>query len=234
MLEVESLVAGYGGVAVLRDVSVKLAAGEIVGLLGANNAGKTTLINALSGMVVPMSGRILFQGQDVTRLTPRQRVEHGIVQVPEGRLVFPEMSVRENLQLGGINARAKLNRSRQMDVVLDLFPRLKERLSQDAGTLSGGEQQMLAIGRGLMADAKLLMLDEPSLGLSPLFVKYIFDIVDRLHAEGLSILLVEQNLMLTLRHAERCYVLERGQVAIEGPSDVIKDDPRTRSAYLGL
>jgi branched-chain amino acid transport system ATP-binding protein len=234
MLEVESLVAGYGGVAVLRDVSVKLAAGEIVGLLGANNAGKTTLINALSGIVVPMSGRIRFQGQDVTRLTPRQRVELGIVQVPEGRLVFPEMSVRENLQLGGINTRAKPNRSRQMDVVLDLFPRLKERLSQDAGTLSGGEQQMLAIGRGLMADAKLLMLDEPSLGLSPLFVKYIFDIVDRLHAEGLTILLVEQNLMLTPRHAERCYVLERGQVAIEGPSDVIKDDPRTRSAYLGL
>ena len=232
MLEIENLVAGYGGVAVLRDVSVKMAAGELVGLLGANNAGKTTLINALSGMVAPMSGRILFGGQDVTRLTPRQRVECGIVQVPEGRLVFPEMSVRENLQLGGINARAKPNRSRQMD--LDLFPRLKERLSQDAGTLSGGEQQMLAIGRGLMAEAKLLMLDEPSLGLSPLFVKYIFDIVDRLHAEGLTILLVEQNLMLTLRHVERCYVLERGQVAIEGSSEVIKDDPWTRSAYLGL
>jgi branched-chain amino acid transport system ATP-binding protein len=234
MLEIENLVAGYGGVEVLRDVSVKLSAGEIVGLLGANNAGKTTLINALSGMVAPMSGRILFEGRDVTRLTPRQRVELGIVQVPEGRLVFPEMSVRENLQLGGINARAKPNRSRQMEAVLDLFPRLKERLSQDAGTLSGGEQQMLAIGRGLMAEAKLLMLDEPSLGLSPLFVKYIFDIVDRLHAEGLTILLVEQNLMLTLRHAKRCYVLERGQVAIEGASDVIKDDPRTRSAYLGL
>ena len=234
MLEIDSLVAGYGGVAVLREVSVKLAAGEIVGLLGANNAGKTTLINALSGMVTPMSGRILFEGKDVTRLTPRQRVELGIVQVPEGRLVFPEMSVRENLLLGGINARAKPNRPRQMEAVLDLFPRLEERLSQDAGTLSGGEQQMLAIGRALMADAKLLMLDEPSLGLSPLFVKYIFDIVDRLHAEGLTILLVEQNLMLTLRHAQRCYVLERGQVAIEGPSDVIKDDPRTRSAYLGL
>ena len=183
MLEIENLVAGYGGVAVLREVSIKLAAGEIVGLLGANNAGKTTLINALSGMVAPMSGRILFEGQDVTRLTPRQRVELGIVQVPEGRLVFPEMSVRENLQLGGINARAKPHRPRQMEAVLDLFPRLKERLSQDAGTLSGGEQQMLAIGRGLMAEAKLLMLDEPSLGLSPLFVKYIFDIVDRLHAE---------------------------------------------------
>jgi branched-chain amino acid transport system ATP-binding protein len=234
MLEIENLVAGYGGVEVLRDISVKLSAGEIVGLLGANNAGKTTLINALSGMVAPMSGRIMFEGRDVTRLTPRQRVELGIVQIPEGRLVFPEMSVRENLQLGGINARAKPNRSRQMEAVLYLFPRLKERLSQDAGTLSGGEQQMLAIGRGLMAEAKLLMLDEPSLGLSPLIVKYIFDIIDRLHAEGLTILLVEQNLMLTLRHAGRCYVLERGQVAIEGPSDIIKDDPRTRSAYLGL
>ena len=234
MLEIENLVAGYGGVAVLRQISIRLRAGEIVGLLGANNAGKTTLINALSGMVAPMSGRILFEGQDVTRLTPRQRVELGIVQVPEGRLVFPEMSVRENLQLGGINARAKPHRPRQMEEVLDLFPRLKERLSQDAGTLSGGEQQMLAIGRGLMAEAKLLMLDEPSLGLSPLFVKFIFDILDRLHANGLTILLVEQNLTLTLRHAQRCYVLERGQVAIEGPSDIIKDDPRTRSAYLGL
>jgi len=234
MLEIENLVAGYGGVAVLRQVSIRLRAGEIVGLLGANNAGKTTLINALSGMVESMSGRILFEGQDITRLTPRQRVELGIVQVPEGRLVFPEMSVRENLQLGGINARAKPHRPRQMEEVLDLFPRLKERLSQDAGTLSGGEQQMLAIGRGLMAEAKLLMLDEPSLGLSPLFVKFIFDILDRLHANGLTILLVEQNLTLTLRHAQRCYVLERGQVAIEGSSDIIKDDPRTRSAYLGL
>ena len=144
------------------------------------------------------------------------------------------MTVKENLQLGGINARAKPHRPRQMEAVLDLFPRLKERLSQDAGTLSGGEQQMLAIARGLMAEAKLLMLDEPSLGLSPLFVQYIFEIIDRLHANGLTILLVEQNLTLTLRHAQRCYVLERGQVAIEGPSDVIKGDPQTRSAYLGL
>jgi branched-chain amino acid transport system ATP-binding protein len=234
MLEIENLTAGYGGVAVLRDVSMKLTAGEIVGLLGANNAGKTTLINALSGMVAPMAGQIRFEGQDVTAFTPRQRVELGIVQVPEGRLVFPEMTVRENLQLGGVNARSRPNRSRLMDTVFDLFPRLKERLSQDAGTLSGGEQQMLAIGRGLMADAKLLMLDEPSLGLSPLFVKYIFEIIDRLHAEGLTILLVEQNLLLTLHHAQRCYVLEQGEVAIEGPSDAIKDDPRTRSAYLGL
>jgi branched-chain amino acid transport system ATP-binding protein len=234
MLELENLVAGYGGVPVLRDVSIKLDAGEIVGLLGANNAGKTTLINCLSGMVAPISGRILFEGRDISRLTARQRVEAGIVQVPEGRLVFPEMSVRENLLLGGINARARAHRPQQMDKVLALFPRLKERLSQHAGTLSGGEQQMLAIGRGLMAEAKLLMLDEPSLGLSPLFVQYIFEIIDRLPAEGLTILLVEQNLMLTLRHTGRCYVLERGQVAVEGSADVVKNDPRTRSAYLGL
>ena len=234
MLEIENLTAGYGGVAVLRDVNVRLGAGEIVGLLGANNAGKTTLINNLSGTVRPISGRILFEGEDITAMPPRQRVERGIVQVPEGRLVFPDMSIRENLLLGGINSRARPHRRRQMDKVLELFPRLSERLSQNAGSLSGGEQQMLAIGRGLMAEARVLMLDEPSLGLSPLFVQYIFEIIDRLHAEGLTILLVEQNLNLTLRHAQRCYVLERGQVAVEGVADAVRDDPRTKSAYLGL
>ena len=234
MLELDALVAGYGGVPVLHGVSLKLGGGEIVGLLGANNAGKTTLINSLSGLVAPMSGRLLFEGRDITKLTPKQRVEAGIVQVPEGRLVFPEMSVRENLLLGGINARARGHRPQLMDKVLALFPRLQERLPQPAGTLSGGEQQMLAIGRGLMAEAKLLMLDEPSLGLSPRFVQYIFEIIDKLHAEGLTILLVEQNLNLTLRHTERCYVLERGHVAVEGEADVVRNDPRTRSAYLGL
>jgi branched-chain amino acid transport system ATP-binding protein len=234
MLEIEHLVAGYGGVPVLHDVSVRIGAGEIVGLLGANNAGKTTLINALSGMVRPMSGRIRFQGDDISTMTPQARVERGIVQVPEGRLVFPDMSIRENLLLGGINARARKSRPQQMDKVLALFPRLAERLSQSAGSLSGGEQQMLAIGRGLMAEAKVLMLDEPSLGLSPLFVQYIFEIIDKLHADGLTVLLVEQNLNLTLRHARRCYVLERGQVAVEGEADVVRHDPRTRSAYLGL
>ena len=234
MLEIESLTAGYGGVPVLRDIEVKLGAGEIVGLLGANNAGKTTLINSLSGTVRPISGRILFQGEDITAMPPRRRVERGIVQVPEGRLVFPDMTIRENLLLGGINSRARLHRRRQMDKVLELFPRLGERLSQNAGSLSGGEQQMLAIGRGLMAEARVLMLDEPSLGLSPLFVQYIFGIIDRLHVEGLTILLVEQNLNLTLRHAQRCYVLERGQVAVEGVADAVRNDPRTKSAYLGL
>jgi branched-chain amino acid transport system ATP-binding protein len=234
MLEIENLTAGYGGVPVLRDINVKLGAGEIVGLLGANNAGKTTLINNLSGTVKPISGRILFQGEDITAIPPRRRVERGIVQVPEGRLVFPDMSIRENLLLGGVNSRARPHRRRQMDKVLELFPRLGERLSQNAGSLSGGEQQMLAIGRGLMAEARVLMLDEPSLGLSPLFVQYIFEIIDRLHAEGLTILLVEQNLNLTLRHAQRCYVLERGQVAVEGVADAVRNDPRTKSAYLGL
>ena len=234
MLEVDDLVAGYAGVPALQNVSLTLAAGEIVGLLGANNAGKTTLINSLSGLVKPMSGRILFMGEDISRMSPQKRVELGIVQVPEGRLVFPEMSIRENLLLGGINTRARAHRAQQMEKVLALFPRLGERLTQSAGSLSGGEQQMLAIGRGLMAEAKLLMLDEPSLGLSPLFVQYIFGIIDRLHADGLTILLVEQNLNLTLRHAQRCYVLERGQVAVEGDAEIVRNDPRTRSAYLGL
>jgi branched-chain amino acid transport system ATP-binding protein len=234
MLEVEGLVAGYGGTPILRDVSIKLARGEIVGLLGANNAGKTTLINCLSGVVSPMAGKIQFEGEDITWATSQQRVELGIIQVPEGRLVFPEMSVRENLLLGGFCDRARPHRPAQMAKVLELFPRLQERLTQAAGTLSGGEQQMLAIGRGLMAEARILMLDEPSLGLSPLFVQYIFEIIDKLHQEGLTMLLVEQNLNLTLRHAQRCYVLERGQVAVEGAADIVRDDPRTRQAYLGL
>ncbi|MDX3972491.1 MAG: ABC transporter ATP-binding protein [Bradyrhizobium sp.] len=234
MLEVDGLVAGYGDIPILREVSVKLAPGEIVGLLGANNAGKTTLINSLSGIVKPMSGRILLEGQDISGTTARQRVELGIIQVPEGRLVFPEMSVRENLLLGGFCDRARPHRPRQMEKVLALFPRLEERLQQPAGTLSGGEQQMLAIGRGLMAEARILMLDEPSLGLSPLFVQHIFEIIDQLHKNGLTMLLVEQNLNLTLRHAQRCYVLERGHIAVEGTAEVVRDDPRTRQAYLGL
>ena len=234
MLEIDGLVAGYNGVAVLQNVSIRLDVGEIVGLLGANNAGKTTLIHSLSGLVKPMAGRIIFMGEDISRTTPQERVELGIVQVPEGRLVFPDMSIRENLLLGGINSRAKTHRTAQMEKVIALFPRLGERLAQNAGLLSGGEQQMLAIGRGLMAEAKVLMLDEPSLGLSPLFVQYIFGIIDQLHADGLTILLVEQNLNLTLRHAQRSYVLERGHVAVEGDADIVRNDPRTRSAYLGL
>ncbi|WP_188611863.1 ABC transporter ATP-binding protein [Chelatococcus reniformis] len=234
MLEVHGLTAGYGTVPVLSEVSLEVRQGELVGLLGANNAGKSTLIQSLSGLVMPSAGRIVFAGEDVTRLGPAERVARGIVQVPEGRLVFPQMSVRDNLLLGGINGRARPARPERLERVLTLFPRLKERLGQDAGTLSGGEQQMLAIGRGLMADGRLLTLDEPSLGLSPLFVQYIFEIIRQLSADGLTILLVEQNSGLTFRHAARCYVLERGRVVVSGDSATVKADPATRKAYLGL
>jgi branched-chain amino acid transport system ATP-binding protein len=234
MLEVEGLTAGYGGPPVLEDVSLRVDAGELVGLLGANNAGKSTLINALSGLVPLSAGRIRFDGTDIASVPAKDRVALGIVQVPEGRLVFPEMTVRENLLMGGINPNARGARAREIERVTELFPRLKERLSQLAGTLSGGEQQMLAIGRALVARARLLMLDEPSLGLSPLFVQHIFEIVRRLNAEGLTVLLVEQNLMLTMKHASRCYVLERGRVVVSGPAAAVKEDPRTRRAYLGL
>ena len=234
MLEMQGVTAGYEGVPVLRDVSVNVGRGELVGLLGANNAGKSTLINVISGIVPIMSGRLMFDGEDISRVGAQRRVELGLVQVPEGRHVFPQMSVRENLLLGGYNRKARPERVANMDHVVSLFPRLGERLGQLAGTLSGGEQQMVAIGRGLMAGARVLMLDEPSLGLSPLFVQFIFEIIDKLHAEGMTILLVEQNLSLTVRHADRCYVLERGVVAVEGASATVADDPRTRAAYLGM
>ena len=234
MLEMQGVTAGYDGVPVLRDVSVSVGRGELVGLLGANNAGKSTLINVISGIVPIMSGRLMFDGEDISRVGAQRRVELGLVQVPEGRHIFPQMSVRENLLLGGYNRKARPERAANMDHVVSLFPRLGERLGQLAGTLSGGEQQMVAIGRGLMAGARLLMLDEPSLGLSPLFVQFIFEIIDKLHAEGMTILLVEQNLSLTVRHADRCYVLERGVVAVEGASAAVAEDPRTRAAYLGM
>jgi len=234
MLEVANLTAGYGGVPVLHDVSLSIGEGELIGLLGANNAGKSTLINCLSGAVPAQSGRLLFQGVDFTRMQAHQVVELGIIQVPEGRMVFPQMSVRENLLMGGISRRARTDRARGIERALDLFPKLKERYSQPAGTLSGGEQQMLAIGRGLVAGAKFLMLDEPSLGLSPRFVQSIFQNIKKLHEQGLTILLVEQNLSLTLAHASRCYVLERGRIVVQGTSAEVKDDPRTRKAYLGL
>ena len=234
MLEVSGLTAGYGGRAVLKDVSMRVGTGQLIALLGANNAGKTTLINCLSRLVKPMAGKLRLLGEDVTGASPMRMVELGLVQVPEGRLIFPAMSVRENLLLGGINPKSRKNRPLRIEMAFDLFPRLKERSSQLAGTLSGGEQQMLAIARGLMAEPKLLLLDEPSLGLSPLFVQYAFEAIDRLRREGLTILLVEQNLNLALRYADHCYVLERGEIAVEGTPDTIRHDPRTRSAYLGL
>jgi branched-chain amino acid transport system ATP-binding protein len=234
MLRIEALSAAYDGPPALSGVSLRVAKGEFLGLLGANNSGKSTLINCISGLVRPLAGEIAFEDENITRLKPHERVARGIVQVPEGRQVFPKMAVIENLLLGGTLPAARAHRSTRLDQVFALFPRLADRRPQQAGTLSGGEQQMLAIGRALMSGPRLLMLDEPSLGLSPLFVQIIFKALGELNAQGLTILLIEQNLTLTLAYAARGVVLERGQIAIEGPRETLRDDPRTRAAYLGL
>jgi len=234
MLEVAGLHAGYGVVSVLHGVNFTLRQGQFLGLLGANNAGKSTLINCLSGLVRPTAGSIRFEGRELVHPPPHQITELGIIQVPEGRLVFPRMSVIDNLWLGGGTKRAVKKRASELDKVFDLFPRLAERRSQMAGTLSGGEQQMLAIGRGLMGQPRILMLDEPSLGLSPLFSQLIFVALKQLHADGLTILCVEQNLNLTLAYATWCVVLERGVIAVEGEGAQLRDHPATRRAYLGL
>jgi branched-chain amino acid transport system ATP-binding protein len=234
VLEIDGLTAGYDGPDVLAGVSFAVAAGEMLGLLGANNAGKSTLINCISGLLRPRAGHIRFEGKDITRLAPHAIVARGIIQVPEGRQLFPRMSVLDNLRLGGTVRAARSAREQRLAQVFALFPRLAERAEQMAGTLSGGEQQMVAIGRALMAGPRLLMLDEPSLGLSPLFVQIIFRALAALNREGLTMLLVEQNLKLTLAAAARGVVLERGRVAIAGPAATLADDPRTRRAYLGL
>jgi branched-chain amino acid transport system ATP-binding protein len=234
MLRIDGLTAAYDGPAALTNVSLRVDKGEILGLLGANNSGKSTLINCISGLVRPLAGRIVFEGADITRLKPHERVTGGIVQVPEGRQVFAQMSVMENLLLGGTSRAARPQRAIRLEQVFTLFPRLAERRPQPAGTLSGGEQQMLAIGRALMSGPRLLMLDEPSLGLSPLFVQIIFKALAELNAQGLTILLIEQNLTLTLAYAARGVVLERGQIAVEGTREMLKSDARTRAAYLGL
>jgi branched-chain amino acid transport system ATP-binding protein len=233
MLEVRDLEAGYGAIAVLRGVSLDLAAREIVAVLGANGVGKTTLNRALSGVLRPRAGSIRFEGSDIAGADHAAIVRAGLIHVPEGRRVFPNLSVRDNLLLGAF-ARGKAERARTLDEVLTIFPRLRERLRQHAGLMSGGEQQMVAIGRGLMARPKLLILDEPSLGLSPLLVEELFALIGRLHASGLSILLVEQNVVQSLAIASRAYVIEHGVVVLSGPAAALADDPRLRSAYLGL
>jgi len=234
MLEVTELRAGYGTADVLKGVTLEVRRGEFVALLGANNAGKSTLINCLSGTLTARGGRIVFDGVDLTDYPSHRIVELGIHQVPEGRQLFAQMTVLENLLLGGVGRNAKLKKKQKLEFVFDLFPRLAERRKQVAGTLSGGEQQMVAIGRALVGDPRLLMLDEPSHGLSPLYVQIIFKAMDDLHREGLTILLVEQNLKLATAHASRCYIIERGEIALSGVGSDLVDDPRVRRAYLGL
>jgi len=232
VLEVKSLRAGYGAIEVLRGVDLAVAAGEIVALLGSNGAGKSTLNNNVSGLYRPLAGTIRFDGKDIAGAPSMRIVEAGLVQVPEGRRVFPNLSVHENLELGSYR-RGRAARAKNLERVLSIFPRLKERLTQSAGTLSGGEQQMLAIGRGLMGEPKLLILDEPSLGLSPLLVEEMFALIGRLNRDGLAILLVEQNVVQSLAIAHRAYVLENGRIALSGKAADLAQDPELRKSYLG-
>ncbi len=233
MLEVRELRGGYGTVEVLRGVSLGIRSGEIVAILGSNGAGKSTLNNTLCGLLPAFSGTVAFDGADVTRARDREIVAAGLIQVPEGRRVFPNLSVRENLELGSYR-RGRAGRAANLERVYGIFPRLKERTAQRAGTLSGGEQQMLAIGRGLMSEPRLLILDEPSLGLSPLLVEEMFALVQRLNAGGLSILLVEQNVGQSLEIAHRAYVLENGGIAFHGTPAELLATSELKRAYLGI
>ena len=233
LLEISALRGGYGRVEVLRGVDLHVNAGEMVALLGSNGAGKSTLNKVVCGLVPAWSGSVRFDGHDLSGAHYRDVVKAGLIQVPEGRKVFPNLSVLENLELGSF-ARARERRAANLEKVFGIFPRLKERIKQNAGTMSGGEQQMLAIGRGLMAEPVLLILDEPSLGLSPLLVEEMFALIRRLRDEGLSVLLVEQNVGQSLEIADRAYVLENGSVRFSGlPQELLGSD-ELRRAYLGL
>ena len=231
-LAIEDLTVTYGPIVGTHALALTLEAGETVALIGANGAGKSSTLKAVLGMA-SYRGRIALDGADLRGLKASEVVRRGVGYAPEGRRVFAQLSVLDNLKVGGI-CRERSALPERLERIYGYFPRLRERRSQRAGNLSGGEQQMLAIARALMSKPSLLMLDEPSLGLSPLFVQHIFEIIDHLHKDGLTMLIVEQNLNLTLRHAQRCYVLERGQIAVEGAADIVRDDPRTRQAYLGL
>ncbi len=233
MLEVRGLRAGYGEVEVLHGVDIDVAEGEIVAVLGSNGVGKSTLNNNLSGLYRPFGGSIRFAGEDITGVNPARIVERGLIQVPEGRRVFPDLSVLENLELGSYR-RGRAQRARSLERVTGVFPLLKERFGQRAATLSGGEQQMLAIGRGLMSEPRLLILDEPSLGLSPILVDGMFALVAELNRQGLSILLIEQNAVQSLEAAHRAYIIEHGVVAMSGPARELGANPQLRARYLGL
>jgi branched-chain amino acid transport system ATP-binding protein len=223
----------YGAIHALKGVSLRVGGDEIVTLIGANGAGKSTMLRAINGLNRPRQGTISFNGSDITTASPHSIVKNGIAQSPEGRRLFPRMSVTENLEMGAFQRDDRENFTADMDRVFELFPRLHERRSQKAGTLSGGEQQMCAIGRALMARPKLLLLDEPSMGLAPIFVDKIFEIVVEINQQGTPVLLVEQNALMALDVAGRGYVLETGNVALEGPADELKVNERVRKAYLG-
>ena len=233
LLHVKLLMAGYDGTSVLRGVSLKVEAGSIVAVLGANGAGKTTLNKVLSGIVRPQRGEVIFAGRRIDRASPADIVAAGLVHVPEGRKLFPDLSVRENLELGSYR-RGKAGRARTMEHVLSVFPRLKERFAQRAGTLSGGEQQMVAIGRGMMGQPRLLILDEPSLGLAPRLVEDMFTLIRRLKQEALTILLVEQNVVQSLELADQAHVMEQGVLVLSGTGTELAGNRELAKSYLGM
>ena len=233
MLAVENLSVNYGAIRALHQVSCSVKQGEIVALIGANGAGKTTILNTISGIVPSIGGRVSFEGEDITRMAAHLIVRKGISQVPEGRRVFARMSVQENLEMGGFILHGKQEVDRGIERAFTLFPRLAERRKQAARTLSGGEQQMLAMGRALMSDPRLLLLDEPSMGLAPMLVEKIFEIVVEINKTGTTIMLVEQNASMALSIAHRAYVLETGEVVLSGDAAELARNPEVRKAYLG-
>ena len=234
MLRLENVRFAYGDAEVLRGVSLNVEKGEIVTMVGANGAGKTTTLRNISRLLMPNAGRMTFDGKDLLKMEPHEVVAAGLVQVPEARRIFPEMTVAENLLAGGYTKAARADREKNKERAFTLFPRLRERAQQMGGTLSGGEQQMLAIGRGLMANPRLLLLDEPSLGLAPLVVKTVFDAIKAINAQGVGILLVEQNVNQALRVASRAYVLETGNIALAGTAAELLANENVKKAYLGL
>ena len=234
MLEVRNIDVFYGDVQVVWDISFEVKQGEVVALIGANGAGKSTTLKTVSGLLRPSSGEVLFRGQPIHAIAPFHLIELGIAHCPEARRLFVEMTVEENLDMGSLKGEARKQRDRTKDMVFTLFPRLRERRRQPARTLSGGEQQMVAIGRGLMALPKLLMFDEPSLGLAPILVREIFDVIRKIRQEGTTVLIVEQNVKQSLDIADRAYVLETGKVVMQGTGKALLNDPHVRSAYLGL
>ena len=235
MLKVKNIDVNYGDVQVLKNVSLDIKQGELVAVIGANGAGKTTLMRTISGILKPRSGEILFQDQKISTMDANLIVAQGVVQVPEGRLLFPEMSVRENLEMGAYLVKDKIATAQQMTAMFDMFPILNERQKQMAGTLSGGEQQMLAIARALMSSPKLIMFDEPSLGLSPKLVQLIFEMVVRINKDlGMTVLLVEQNVQHSCQISDRAFVVENGEVVMHGTGREMLNNEHIRRAYLGL
>ncbi|HEX8260626.1 MAG TPA: ABC transporter ATP-binding protein [Rubrobacteraceae bacterium] len=233
LLEVENIHSYYGHIHALRGVSLTVEEGEIVTLIGSNGAGKTTTLRSIHGILPPREGRIVFRGEEIQGVPAHSMIEKGISQSPEGRKIFHRMTVLENLEMGAYHRKDRTETQDDMTRVFDLFPRLKERVKQEAGTMSGGEQQMLAIGRSLMGRPKLLLLDEPSMGLAPVLVERIFEVIEEINKQGMTILLVEQNANVALEIATRGYVLETGTIVNAAPAEKLREDPKVREAYLG-